>query len=155
VSRPAVHADCVLAGTCGVLIRGGAGSGKTSLADALIEAARQRGHLGLLVADDYAHLTNEDGRLLARVPDTIRGRMEVRGVGLMEARHLAKARVGLVVDLVPAEQLDRLPDAPLLETCLEGVQLPLLRCPENDLLTSLRLVRWGFRHLMPDGPDYI
>jgi len=155
VTLPAVHADCVLLGTCGVLIRGSAGSGKSSLTDTLIEAARLKGHLGLLVADDYVHLKNVSGRLLARVPETIRGKMEVRGVGLVEVGYTSVAHISLVVDLVPMSRLDRLPEAPLLETCLEGVQVAHMRCPENDPDASLRLIRWGIRHQMSGGPDYI
>lgn len=155
MSTPAVHADCVLLGTRAVLIRGNAGSGKSSLSDTLIEAARLRGHLGLLVADDYVHLTNAGGRLLGRVPETIRGKMEIRGVGLVEADYMPVAHITLVVDLEPLERLDRLPDAPLLQTCLEDVQVASLHCPANDTSTSLRLIRWGLRQLQPGGPDYI
>jgi len=155
VSKPAVHADCVLLGTRAVLIRGDAGSGKSSLSDTLIEAARCRGHLGLLVADDYVHLTGNAGRLLARVPETIGGKMEIRGIGLVEADYLPVAHISLVVDLEPLERLDRLPEAPLQQTCLEDVKVACLRCPLNDPGTSLRLIRWALRQLRPGGPDYI
>lgn len=155
MSQPAVHANCVILGTCGVLIRGDAGSGKSSLSDVLVEAARRKGNLGRLVADDYVHLSAAGGRLLASVPESIRDRMEVRGFGLVDTSCVPVARIGLVVDLVPPETLERLPEAPFLEACLEAVQLPLIRCPKNDTGGSLRLIRWGLRRLAPGGPDYI
>ncbi|GAB4517618.1 MAG: hypothetical protein Tsb0019_17450 [Roseibium sp.] len=155
MTPPAVHAGCLILGTCGILIRGAAGSGKSFLADSLIEAARSRGSLGRLVADDYVQLDAEDGRLLAAVPETIRGRMEIRGLGLVEVRHEPRAHVRLIVDLLPMDRLERLPDEPLGEERLSGVSLPVLRCPENDPGASLRLIRWAMRRLLPGIPDYI
>ena len=64
---PTVHASSVLAGARAVLIRGGAGSGKSKLALALIDAA-QTGMLAFarLVGDDRVHLEPRHGRLLVK-----------------------------------------------------------------------------------------
>lgn len=154
--RPAaVHANCLVLGPVGLLIRGDAGSGKTSLADTLIEAARARGHLGITVADDYVHLIVRGSRLLAQVPEPLRGRMEIRGFGLVPVEHLPEAHVRLVVDLVPPERIERLPEVTLAEVTLEGVRLPLATCPENDGPRALRLIRWALRELLPQSPDYL
>jgi serine kinase of HPr protein (carbohydrate metabolism regulator) len=154
-TRPAVHADCVVIGTRGLLIRGASGSGKSSLADVLVEAARAKGNLGLLVADDYVYLDAVEDRLAAHVPDTIKGRMELRGFGLVDPDFMAAARVHAIVELTPREQIERLPDTPLTEDCLQGVRLPVIICPQTEPGHSLRLIRWAFRRLFPDGPDYI
>jgi len=155
MSAAAVHANCLIVGTAGLLLRGDAGSGKTVLTDHLLEAAHRLGNLGLLVADDYVHLDKVDGRLVARVPPAIRGKMEVRGFGLVEAAQTPLAHIDLVVDLRPAGQLERLPEVPIGTDRLETVQVPLICCPENDPPLALRLIRWGLRRLMPGGPDYI
>ncbi|MEQ8372654.1 MAG: aldolase [Roseibium aggregatum] len=155
MTPPAVHANCVVVGTAGLLIRGGAGSGKTTLSDILIEAARAKGNLGLLVADDYTHVAAADGRLEARAPRTIEGRMEVRGFGVVETRFLPYAQVHLLVELKQADAIERMPEQVLATTCLEGVHLPVVMCPQNDPEHSLRLIRWALRHLFPKGPDYI
>ncbi len=155
MTGPAVHANCLVLGTCGVLIRGGAGCGKSSFCDTLIEAALAKGHLGRLVADDYVHVVPEDGRLLASPPDTIRGKMEIRGFGLVDTQYTPRARIDLVVDLVPMERLERLPEAAIVTVCLEGVEVPALSCPANRPDISLRLVRWTLRRLLPEAPDYI
>ena len=55
----------------------------------------------ILVADDQVWLVRNDGRILAKSPDTIRGKMEVRGVGIVEVKSLMEAELALVVDLVP------------------------------------------------------
>lgn len=155
MNAPAVHANGLIIGTLGLLVRGDTGSGKSVLTDFLLETARARGHLGLLVADDYVHLKNANGRLLAQAPDTIVGKMEVRGFGLVGAAFAQVARIDLVIDLTPGERLERLPDLPLANACLEAVQVPLLLCPQNEPALSIRLIRWAFRQLSPVGPDYI
>ncbi|MEE4014003.1 aldolase [Roseibium sp. FZY0029] len=155
MTPPAVHANCVIVGTVGLLIRGGAGSGKTSLADSLIEAARAKGNLGCLVADDYTHVVAVDGHLEAHAPQTIEGCMEVRGFGLVEAPFARCAQIHLVIELSPAESIERLPEQPLAQICLDGMQVPVLICPQNDPALCLRLIRWALRSLFPKAPDYI
>ncbi|MCX2724383.1 HPr kinase/phosphorylase [Roseibium salinum] len=155
MTRQSVHATCVVVGTHGVLIRGDAGSGKSSLAETLLEAARAKGNFAALVADDRVLLDAERDRVLARVPETIQGMIEVRGVGLEEIAFEPVACVDLIVDLKPPEAIDRLPDPALASDLLEGISLPLLSCPSNDPGTSLRQIRWAFRELFPETADYI
>ena len=155
MTPPAVHANCVIVGTAGLLIRGGAGSGKSSLADYLVEAARAKGNLGQLVADDYTHIAAVDGRLQAHAPQAIEGRMEVRGFGVVEAPFAPGAQIHLAIDLTSAETIERMPEQPLGHVVLDGVQLPVIVCPQNDPAHSLRLIRWALRTLFPKGPDYI
>ena len=65
---PTVHASAVLVGARAVLIRGPAGAGKSRLAFALIQAARNGAAARSLVwsADDRVHLEARHGRLLVR-----------------------------------------------------------------------------------------
>src|SRR5262249_50773426 len=78
---PTVHASAVLAGARAVLIRGPAGSGKSQLALAVIQAA-QTGLLRFarLVGDDRVHLEAHHGRLLVRPAAALAGLIEVRGL---------------------------------------------------------------------------
>ena len=100
-----VHGTCVALGRTAALLRGPSGSGKSDLALRFLFLAR-RGPAALeapiLVADDQVWLVRNGGRLLARPPDTIRGKMEVRGVGIVEVKSLMEADLALVVDLAPA-----------------------------------------------------
>ncbi|POF34105.1 HPr kinase/phosphorylase [Roseibium marinum] len=150
-----IHANCVIVGTCGVLIRGAAGSGKSSLSEALIETARVRGNFAALVADDRVLLSADGNRLLARAPDTIRGRIEIRGFALEDTEHAPVARVHLAVDLRPLDTLDRLPETAIARDLLEGVSVPVITSPSNRPAISLRQIRWALRKLFPGGPDYI
>jgi HPr kinase/phosphorylase len=121
-----VHASAVLTGRHAVLIRGAAGSGKSRLALALIEAARTGGiGFARLVGDDRVILRVHHGRLVVRAADTIAGLAEVRGLGIRRLDHEPVAVVGLVVDLGAADAA-RLPDPSRSEVEIAGIRLPRL-----------------------------
>jgi HPr kinase/phosphorylase len=123
-----VHGTCVALGRTAALLRGPSGSGKSDLALRFLFLAR-RGPAALeapiLVADDQVCLVRNDGRLLAKPADTIRGRMEVRGVGIVEVKSLMEAELALVVDLMPAAEIERLPEGNATARLL-GLELPLV-----------------------------
>jgi HPr kinase/phosphorylase len=113
-----VHATAVAVDGGAVLLRGPPGSGKSDLALRLIDGGAR------LIADDQAVLLRRDGHILVRAPATIAGLIEVRGVGILRLDWLDEVRLALVVDLVPAAQIERLPE-PRFETIL-GLAIPLL-----------------------------
>ncbi|TVR09831.1 MAG: serine kinase [Salinarimonadaceae bacterium] len=119
-----VHGVALVLGEAGVLIRGPAGSGKTSLALDLIARTGADGGFARLVADDRVILRERGGRLLARPHPEIAGRAEIRGVGIVEAPYLPEARLRLVVDLDP--RAPRAPDDADMTTTLENVAIPWL-----------------------------
>lgn len=167
-----IHGTCVLVGTwdggngdggngdgdagnrseasVGVLLRGPSGSGKSDLALRMIDAG------ALLVADDRVELRVDQGRLMARAPAALAGLLEVRGVGLMPMPAVAEAEVGLVVDLVPREAVERLPDEEAAE--LLGRAVPRLALYPFDASTPAKLklaataARAGFLGKVPDLP---
>ena len=90
-----------------VLLRGPSGSGKSDLALRLIEAG------GRLVSDDQTHLARRGRSLIATPPPALAGMIEARGVGIVRLQRnqlVAKANVALLVDLVPVERIERLPE---------------------------------------------
>ena len=86
------NVSCVAIGGRGVLIEGEPGSGKSSLALALID----RG--AVLIGDDGVTLTPGGGRLLASPPPNIGGLIEVRNVGLVQLA-TTSAPLSLVIRL--------------------------------------------------------
>lgn len=96
-----LHATAVAIDGWAVLIVGRSGAGKSDLALRLID----RG--AVLVADDQVELTAAAGRLVASAPETIAGRIEVRGIGIVDMP-FAIAPVALIVDL--ARTPERLPE---------------------------------------------
>ena len=85
-----------------VAIEGPSGSGKSDLALRLID----RG--AVLISDDVTLITRIDGALRARAPASIRARMEVRGIGIVDLPHVDDVPLALVVRLV--EIVPRLPE---------------------------------------------
>ncbi|WP_422040547.1 HPr kinase/phosphorylase [Roseibium sp.] len=155
MSAQTVHANCLVVGTRGILVRGRSGSGKSELTDLLIEAAGVKGNLGVLVADDRVYLSSLDGQLVARAPETISGLMEVRGRGVVKMLSMAAAKIDLLVDLKPEGAIERHPDSALGCEKMDGVPVPVCICQENRPLESTRLIRWSLRELFPASPDYI
>ena len=137
-----VHGTCVALGRSAALLRGPPGSGKSDLALRFLFLAR-RGPAALeapiLVADDQVQLTRAGESLVVRAPPSIRGRMEVRGVGIVEVKHLEQAELALVVDLVPGiTDVERLPDGEARARFM-GVEVPLLRLCPWDASAAIKL----------------
>jgi HPr kinase/phosphorylase len=113
-----IHATCVAVDGAGVVLRGPSGIGKSDLALRLID-----GGAGL-VSDDQTCLAVEDGLLRASAPAALRGKLEVRGLGIVTLPALPDAEVALIVDLVARDPVDRLP--PRREQAVLGVTVALL-----------------------------
>lgn len=126
MKRPeTLHAGAVAIGETGILIRGPAGSGKSSLALALIDLARAQGQFARLVSDDRTGIAARAGRLIARPVAPLEGLVERRGLGLTPEPHLGAVVIRLVVDCGTEPQ--RMPEPEELVDTLAGIALPRLR----------------------------
>jgi serine kinase of HPr protein (carbohydrate metabolism regulator) len=112
-----VHASTVATGGRAVLLSGPSGSGKSDLALRLID----RGFT--LVSDDQTVVRREGDRLIAKAPPTIAGKLEVRGLGIVEMETLTDVPIALFVELT--SDIERLPDENR-ERSILGVELPLI-----------------------------
>ncbi len=88
-----LHATTVAIGDAGVMIIGPAGSGKSGLALQLMALGAR------LVADDQTCLVATDAAVVASAPPTLRGMIEARFVGILEAPVRDSVAVRLVVDM--------------------------------------------------------
>ncbi|MBC8129576.1 MAG: HPr kinase/phosphatase C-terminal domain-containing protein [Rhizobiaceae bacterium] len=125
-----VHASVVSVGGEGILIRGRSRSGKSALALSLLRRAELLGIESALVGDDQVFLERKGNSLFAVAPATIRGLIEVSGIGIIEERFVDRAKVTLVVDLLEHEAIARMP-ATATET-LHGVSLRRIVLPERQ-----------------------
>src|SRR5262249_47477724 len=103
MTEPTIHASAVLVGVRAVLIRGPAGSGKSRLALALVQAGGHTLPFTRLVGDDRVRVGATHGRLLVRPAEALAGLIEVRGLGIRRVPHEPLAVAGLVVDLAAAD----------------------------------------------------
>lgn len=117
LSSETVHASTVAIGDRAVMIGGRSGQGKSDLALRLID----RG--ALLVSDDYTFVRRVEGRLLASSPETIKGKIEMRGVGVLDMPTAQDIAIALFVDL--DRPPERLPVADDRRT-FAGVELPVI-----------------------------
>lgn len=141
MTEPNVHACAVVIDEAGVLIRGKSGAGKSSLAFALVEAARQRGLYAAFVADDRVMLHAVNGRLIARCPETILGLAERWGRGIEKVDCIPAAIIRLVADLVEHESLVRLPEALDERIEIDGISLRRQAIPVRQTSVSLPILQ--------------
>jgi serine kinase of HPr protein (carbohydrate metabolism regulator) len=140
ISAETLHASTVALDGRAVLVSGPSGSGKSDLALRLLD----RGFS--LVSDDQTIVKKDGSRLLASPPPTIAGKLEVRGIGIVEVEQTENVPVALVVELT--SNIQRLPDDSR-ERPILGVRVPLITI---DAMTAsapskvaLALDRMGLR----------
>lgn len=118
----------------GVLIMGPSGSGKSDLALRMIQA----GQAGCaLVSDDYSLLWTSGGLLYVGAPETIEGRMEIRGIGIMATETRRLTRIHLAV-LVQSDPIERLPENET--TILLGHAIPTIRLNPREASATGKLL---------------
>ena len=150
------HASCIAFGNVGVLIRGAPGSGKSSLCLRLID----QGGFGLgaralqaqLVADDQVEVRVIGGALVASAPPALAGKLEIRGLSIVAVQQRHEVALKLLVDLMPAKDIPRMPEVADASVILMGVRLPrlMLDASTADACARLRaaLGHFGLDHAL-------
>jgi len=117
LSAETVHASTVAIEGRAVLITGPSGSGKSDLTLRLLD----RGFT--LVSDDQTIVKRDGDRLLASPPPTIAGKLEIRGIGIVEMDTLTDQPIALIVELTG--EIQRMPDDNR-ERPILGVNVPFV-----------------------------
>lgn len=133
-----LHATSVAWDGRAVLITGGSGTGKSTLALQLMAFGCT------LIADDATLLHATDGLLIASCPPPLTGLIEARGTGLLQAHCLPSAPVKMCITLDQIET-ERLP--PWRTVAYLGISLPLLHKVETSHFTAavLQYLKQGRR----------
>ncbi len=124
------------------LIRGASGSGKSDLALRCLAtpASSLLNSSGIaLVADDQVLIRRRAGMLEVSCPPALRGKLEVRGIGIIEVGGIDRAELGLIVDLAPRADVPRLPDPPP-DCAILGISLPRLVINSHDASSPLKIL---------------
>lgn len=131
LSSDTVHASCVAIDGRAVLITGPSGSGKSDLALQLID----RGFT--LVSDDQTIVRRVGDRLVASAPPTIAGKLEIRGIGIVEMATASDVPLALVVAL--ASDFARMPDDDHQRSLL-GIALPMVTIDATTASAAAKVV---------------
>ena len=117
LSAETLHASTVAKDGRAVLITGPSGSGKSDLALRLLDRAFA------MVSDDQTIVRKDGDRLVATAPPTIAGKLEVRGIGIIDIERIENVPVALIVELT--SDIQRRPDDNRDRPVL-GVRVPLI-----------------------------
>lgn len=132
-----VHGTCVALGPRAALLRGPPGAGKSDLALRFLNMYDRDS--ASLIADDQTRLEISGRELAASAPEPIKGKLEVRGVGIIEVTTMPQAELVLLVDLVDSKDVERLPaDPPPKETVL-GKSLPVFKLAPFEVAAPIKL----------------
>ncbi|MGL4527853.1 MAG: HPr kinase/phosphorylase [Aestuariivirga sp.] len=126
-----LHGTCLSVDGEGVLLLGPPGAGKSDLALRLVD---QPG-LGIdgflrvarLVADDQVVITRRGGDLQASAPATLKGKLEIRGLGIAALPVEEDVTLRLAVRLERSADIERLPDLAGTRLDILGLGLPLVQ----------------------------
>jgi serine kinase of HPr protein (carbohydrate metabolism regulator) len=124
-----VHGTAVVIDGTGLLFVGPSGSGKSSLAFDCLAEASLRGLPGVLVSDDQVLVSCENGRVIGRRPDTIRGLIELRYSGIVTLDSIEEAELQFAIIPVNADESMRLPPEDDWLSLAPDIRLPVIRVP--------------------------
>lgn len=135
------HASTIAIDGQAILITGVSGSGKSDLALRLIDRGAR------LVSDDYTQITRTDAGLIASAPSRLKGKIEVRGIGIIDCEAIDQAHIALLVRLGPLPE--RLPDEDECEI-VAGCAIPAITIAPFEASAPIK-IEWALRRLTGTG----
>lgn len=139
-----VNASLVAIEGRALAIGGVPGSGKSSLALALIDRGAR------LIGDDGATLERSGAHILASPPPNIEGKLEIHGIGIIEMPAARATPLALILTL--EARVERLPDTLPMRDVL-GVDIPCMSFSPGTIAPAVR-AEWALsQHGLNAGPS--
>jgi serine kinase of HPr protein (carbohydrate metabolism regulator) len=93
--------------------------------------------------------------LVAQPPETLAGLIELRGQGILRMPYRPSVVLALVVDLLPAADIERLPEPAALQVEIAGVRLARIALDQAQPAAPsvVRSVLTSRLNLLPSGPQ--
>ena len=141
--RTSMHACLLQIYGTGVLLLGESGIGKSEISLELIK----KGHR--LIADDRVDIADVRGKLIGTCPESIRGMMEVRGIGIIDVGRMfginslgEKSTIKLVINLVAFNKEEPLERVGMKTDRYEilGETIPVIRLPVSAARSMAEIV---------------
>ena len=140
--RETVHGTVIGIDGNGVLLKGEPGSGKSDLALRFLEAGAS------LVADDQVVLRLNKGQVFAEAPPQLSGRMEIRGIGIVDVPAISEVCLKMVVLLSSKGEIERLPK--LESTKILGIIVPVILVSAFEA-SAVAKIKFALNHCALDG----
>ncbi len=136
-----IHGTAIAVAGRAVLLRGKPGTGKSDLALRCLAVAAGpfASEAPMLVADDQVVAVAEAGGIRVHGPDILRGRIEVRGIGIVRVPSVPSAMLALVADLVEPQAIERMPE-PRAPVIICGVEVPCMYVAPFEASAPLKLL---------------
>ena len=155
-ARDTVHGTALAWGGAGVLIRGPSGAGKSDLALRCIGMGSNPlvPLHAKLIADDRVAIWREGANVIIAPPPAIAGKLEVRGLGIVDVPVYERAvALVLVADLMASlAGIERLPEPGQAEVL--GVRVARLALYPFEPSAALKLML-AVRNVSSEGPGRI
>jgi len=132
-----VHGTVIAIDGNGVMLQGKSGSGKSDLALRLLEAGAR------LVADDQTVLRVTKGQIIAEAPPQLSGRLEIRGIGIVDIPVIPEVCVKIVVLLSPEKEIERLPESK--SVAFLGIPVPAIAISAFEA-SAVAKVKFALNH---------
>jgi len=130
VSSETIHASCVAIDGLAVLLEGRSGEGKSDLALRLIDRGAK------LVSDDYTICQREGRGLIAFPPPNIAGKIEVRGIGIIDMPWVERVPIVLIVGIL--ETPPRMPEG-FGKRRIAGVDIAAVDLPSLEPSAAIKV----------------
>ena len=128
-----LHATTIALGDWAVALCGPPGAGKSDLALRMLDQG------GVLVSDDQTLVEAQDGQVIASPPDSIAGKLEVRGIGIVDMPYREAVPLCLLVDLRSQDSIERLPEVESRRLCGVDLRVIVLDPASHSAPQKLRL----------------